>query len=132
MPRSFRVLIAVCALLVSVLAQSALAKNALPAPSVDFTRFVLSTGTTSGGVTNAGGALQLSGADDGAWLSPPATVAAFDQLVASWNATTPANTWITVEMSATGSDRTTKWYTMGIWTSEPVATHRTSVSGQGD
>ena len=132
MPRSFRVLIAVCALLVSVLAGSALAKNALPAPSVDFTRFVLSGGTTSGGVTNAGGTLQLSGADDGAWLSPPAPVAAFDQLVASWNATTPANTWITVQMSATGSDRTTKWYTMGIWTSEPVVAHRTSVSGQGD
>jgi len=132
MRRSFSVLLAVLAILIAPLATSALAKSAPVIPSVSFARFALSGGTVSG-LSNSGGTLTLSGADDGTWLSPSQTVPfAFDELVASWNATTPTDTWITIEMSATGSGRTTKWYTMGIWTSDPVPAHRTSVSGQGD
>src|SRR5438067_2490551 len=132
MPRSFRVLVAVCALLVSMLAGSAAAGSTLPTPSVSFARFDLTTGTTSG-LSSRNGVLTISHGSDGTWLSPLQHVNfAFDELVASWNATTPANTWITVEMSATGSRRTTKWYTMGTWTSDPVPEHRTSLSHQGD
>ena len=133
MTRSVRVFVAICALLVSLLSGSAAASSTLPAPQVSFARFALSGGTLSG-VSNSGGTLTLaSGTNDGTWLSPAQSVPfAFDELVASWNATTPSDTWITIEMAATGSGRTTKWYTMGIWTSDAVPAHRTSVSGQGD
>lgn len=132
MRRSQSVLFAVIALLASVLAQPAVAKSTLPAPSVLFARFDLGTGTRTGLATGAGLTLP-SGTDNGSWLSTGQAVPfAFDELVASWNAMTPANTWITIEMAATGSGRTTKWYTMGIWTSGLDAAHRTSVGGQGD
>jgi peptidase C39-like protein len=68
----------------------------------------------------------------GSWTSPWTTVSfAFDELVASWNATTPATTWIRVEMQARGSGRETKWYTMQIWASGDGDIHRTSVRLQG-
>jgi hypothetical protein len=69
----------------------------------------------------------------GSWTSPWTAVPfAFDELVASWNATTPATTWIRVEMQARGSGRETKWYTMQVWASGDGDIHRTSLSGQGD
>jgi len=69
----------------------------------------------------------------GEWLSAPVTPSfAFDELVASWNAATPDGTWIKTEMQATGSGRTTKWYTLGIWASGDGTIHRTSVPAQGD
>jgi hypothetical protein len=69
----------------------------------------------------------------GTWTSTWTSVAfAFDELVASWNAATPAGTWIRTEMQARGSGRETKWYTMGIWASGDGDVHRTSVGGQGD
>jgi hypothetical protein len=68
----------------------------------------------------------------GSWTSPWTDVPfAFDELVASWNATTPATTWIRVEMQAQGSGRETKWYTMQVWASGDTDIHRTSLSGQG-
>ena len=134
MARSHGVLLAVIALLASVLAQPAIAKTTLPAPSVSFTKFALTAGSVTGAaVRTSSGALELSAGDQGSWLSPSQSAGLdFDELVASWNATTPTGSWITIEMAATGSGRTTKWYTMGLWTSDPVPARRTSVSGQGD
>ncbi|PZS27381.1 MAG: hypothetical protein DLM59_16620 [Pseudonocardiales bacterium] len=55
------------------------------------------------------------------------------ELVASWNADTPAGTWIQVEMSGrTNAGTTTKWYVMGRWASGDGDIHRTSVGSQGD
>jgi len=69
----------------------------------------------------------------GTWISDPVTTPfAFDELVASWNAATPNGTWIKTELQATGSGRTTKWYTLGIWASGDGTIHRTSVPAQGD
>ncbi|GGW95799.1 peptidase C39 family protein [Streptomyces noursei] len=70
------------------------------------------------------------------WTSPvrrlpvPATEA-----VASWNAHTPAGTWIAVELRGTYSDGGhTPWYVMGRWTAGDGETdiRRTSVDGQKD
>ncbi|MFJ9942610.1 peptidase C39 family protein [Streptomyces erythrochromogenes] len=68
------------------------------------------------------------------WTSPlhrstvPATEA-----VASWNARTPAGTWIQVELRATYTDGTTApWYVMGRWASGDTDVRRTSVDGQTD
>lgn len=55
------------------------------------------------------------------------------QLVASWNAATPAGTWLQIEMRGTvDGGATTKWYVMGRWASGDADIHRTSVPGQGD
>lgn len=68
------------------------------------------------------------------WTSPvhrltvPATEA-----IASWNAQTPAGTWIQVELTGTYSDGTAApWYVMGRWASGDKDIRRTSVDGQKD
>src|SRR5438093_12430438 len=98
MRRLFSVLFATVAIVASsFLAQPAFAAKTLPAPQISFTRFVLSGGTADAGVSNRGGTLSLTGgATDGTWLSPSQDAQLdFDELVASWNATTPTNTWLT-------------------------------------
>ncbi|MFE2135644.1 peptidase C39 family protein [Streptomyces sp. NPDC059466] len=68
------------------------------------------------------------------WTSPvhrlavPATEA-----IASWNAHTPAGTWLQVELTGTYSDGTaTPWYVMGRWAAGDQDIRRTSVDGQKD
>src|SRR5207245_10950264 len=58
----------------------------------------------------------------------------FSELVSSWNATTPAGTWVEAEMQASrdGGATATKWYVMGRWASGDGDIHRNSVGGQGD
>ena len=113
-------------------AQPASAKGS-PPPPVSFARLSFTAGTSSG-VTATSTSLTLpSGGAEGTWTSASQPVPfAFDELVASWNATTPGGSWITIEMAASGSARTTKWYTMGIWTSDVSPEHRTSLGGQAD
>lgn len=61
-------------------------------------------------------------------LPVPATEA-----VASWNAHTPAGTWLQVELRGTYSDGTdTPWYVMGRWAAGDQDIRRTSVDGQSD
>ncbi|MGY1502297.1 peptidase C39 family protein [Streptomyces sp. QTS52] len=68
------------------------------------------------------------------WTSPvhrltvPAT-----EVIASWNARTPAGTWLQVELTGTYSDGTaTPWYVMGCWASGDQDIKRTSVDDQTD
>ncbi len=69
----------------------------------------------------------------GIWTSAAVrTPFAFDQLVASWNATTPSGTWIDVQLRASGASRQTKWYTLAIWSSGDDTIHRTTLKGQDD
>ncbi|MEU7056677.1 peptidase C39 family protein [Streptomyces sp. NPDC046197] len=61
-------------------------------------------------------------------LSVPATEA-----IASWNAHTPAGTWLQVELRGTYSDGSeTPWYVMGRWAAGDQDIRRTSVDNQGD
>src|SRR2546426_3786753 len=150
---SFAIVIA-AALVMSAAATSATAKT-VGVPPVQFMRASL-TGGTASGVQQSGGALTLASTglsaglyddpfDDpalpaiayqsGSWTSGLTEVPfEFDELVASWNAETPAGTWIRIEMQARGGPGRdpTKWYTMGIWASGDGDIHRTSVGGQGD
>jgi hypothetical protein len=68
------------------------------------------------------------------WLSPVHTAATpAGELIASWNAATPAGTFLRVEMLGTYSDGTdTPWYTLGVWASGDDDIRRTSVDGQED
>ncbi|MFJ8002404.1 peptidase C39 family protein [Streptomyces sp. NPDC096310] len=70
------------------------------------------------------------------WTSPtyrskvPAT-----EVIASWNASTPAGTWLQVELRGQYADGTdTPWYVMGRWTSGDGDgdIRRTSLDGQSD
>ncbi|MEU6367580.1 peptidase C39 family protein [Streptomyces sp. NPDC046931] len=61
-------------------------------------------------------------------LSVPSTEA-----IASWNAHTPAGTWLQAELKGTYSDGTdTPWYVMGRWAAGDRDIRRTSVDGQTD
>ncbi|MER5852070.1 peptidase C39 family protein [Streptomyces sp. NPDC002012] len=68
------------------------------------------------------------------WTSPvhrsavPAT-----EVIASWNADTPAGTWIQIELQGRYSDATsTPWYVMGRWAAGDADIRRTSVDDQTD
>ncbi|MER6612910.1 peptidase C39 family protein [Streptomyces xantholiticus] len=68
------------------------------------------------------------------WTSPvhrssvPAT-----EVIASWNADTPAGTWLQVELSGRYSDGSaTPWFVMGRWAAGDMDIRRTSVDDQGD
>ncbi|MDL2080242.1 peptidase C39 family protein [Streptomyces sp. GXMU-J15] len=61
-------------------------------------------------------------------LSVPSTEA-----IASWNAHTPAGTWIQIELKGTYSDGTdSPWYVMGRWAAGDGDIKRTSVDDQTD
>ncbi|HEX4744862.1 MAG TPA: C39 family peptidase, partial [Candidatus Limnocylindria bacterium] len=142
---------AIALVMTSLLPGTALAKEGGSAgPNVAFTRASLSSGTHAGVVLSGTGLVLAAGglasgtyADPfghppiayesgtwiGAWTSTPFS---YDELVASWNAETPAGTWVRIEMQGRGSGRETKLYTLGIWASGDGDIHRTSVSLQGD
>ncbi len=72
--------------------------------------------------------------DLGRWVSPwyrPGF--AFDELIPSWEATTPRDSWVQVQVrgrSETG--QRSKWYTMANWSARDGAFHRTSLGSQAD
>ncbi|HEX7745413.1 MAG TPA: C39 family peptidase [Micromonosporaceae bacterium] len=68
------------------------------------------------------------------WTSPVTQIGfAASELVASWNAETPAGTWIQIEMQGTyNTGGQTPWYVMGRWAAGDQDIKRTSVNGQGD
>ncbi len=58
----------------------------------------------------------------------------FDTAISSWNAITPAGTWLQVELRAyrPSDAHWTKYYIMGVWASGTDTIERHSVNGQGD
>ncbi|MGW6689790.1 peptidase C39 family protein [Streptomyces sp. NPDC054961] len=68
------------------------------------------------------------------WTSPVhASTVPATEVIASWNARTPAGTWIQIELRGTYTDGTaTPWYVMGRWASGDGDIRRTSIDGQTD
>jgi hypothetical protein len=67
--------------------------------------------------------------DVGSWTSSVVTPGfAFTQLVASWSASTPKNSWIEVRVKVAGGH----WMVLGRWASSDKHVRRTSVPGQSD
>ncbi|GHH46433.1 membrane protein [Streptomyces umbrinus] len=68
------------------------------------------------------------------WTSPVHRLAVpSTEVIPSWNARTPAGTWLQVELSGTYSDGTaTPWYVMGRWAAGDQDIRRTSVDDQSD
>ncbi|MFD0270251.1 peptidase C39 family protein [Streptomyces sp. NPDC127106] len=55
------------------------------------------------------------------------------EVIASWNAATPAGSWIRVDLRATYDDGSTSpWYVMARWAAGDADIRRTSVDGQTD
>ena len=56
----------------------------------------------------------------------------FTEAIASWNASTPAGTWIEAQFRAQYGTHWSKWYSLGIWASDDSTIQRHSVRLQGD
>lgn len=74
--------------------------------------------------------------DRSTWMGPRVSAPfGATEIIASWNAKTPAGTWVEVAAQATTtSGDTTGWYVMGRWASGDASSDisRSSVSGQSD
>lgn len=56
----------------------------------------------------------------------------FTQAIASWNALTPAGSWIETQIRAQIGARWTKWYNLGVWAADGSTIRRHSVNQQAD
>ena len=56
----------------------------------------------------------------------------FSELIVSWNARTPPGTGLRIEACAVYPTNATRFYMLGLWSSEPAAFPRESVPGQKD
>jgi hypothetical protein len=85
-------------------------------------------GSYNGGNYYNGGSFSIGEA------TSPEITAAFDykEAIASWNATTPAGSWVEIQFRAEYGTRWSKWYVLGIWASDTSTIARHSVNAQGD
>src|SRR6185503_9258807 len=56
----------------------------------------------------------------------------YKEAIASWNASTPAGSWVEIQFRAQYGTRWSKWYVLGIWASDTFTVERHSVNLQGD
>lgn len=56
----------------------------------------------------------------------------WDELVVSWNAEAPSGTFLKIEVRGIYSGQPTRFYTMGLWSADPVQFPRESVEHQKD
>lgn len=56
----------------------------------------------------------------------------FDELVVSWNVRTPTGTGLKIEACGVYPSGSTRFYALGLWSSDPAAFPRESVPGQKD
>jgi hypothetical protein len=54
----------------------------------------------------------------------------FDTLVPSWNASTPAGTWMELEVRVRSGGNWSRWFNMGVWAKGTTDIKRHSVNGQ--
>jgi hypothetical protein len=90
------------------------------------------TGWTADGVTTSGGLRLAPGRTSGTAVSPVVrTGFGAREAIPSWNAATPAGTWLEARVRARVGGRWTRWYELGSWSSRSGA-RRHSVDGQRD
>jgi hypothetical protein len=131
--RSAAAFLALAIVAVALLAPSA--RAATPA-LIHLARFTSAAGFADGtfdGIAVDGDRLSLAvGEVNGTWTSSTVLPGfAFTRLVASWNAQTPGDSRLRIEVQATSSaGETSDPYVLGIWAT--AETTRTSVNGQAD
>ena len=85
-------------------------------------------GTYNGGNYYNGGSFFVGEA-----TSPEITTSFnYKEAIASWNASTPAGSWVEIQFRAQYGTRWSKWYVLGIWASDDSTIRRHSVQSQGD
>src|SRR5664280_1949866 len=126
--------------LLSALALGPMAALGAPPSPITYQAWHTSAGFRSGQldhgarITLVGGrdALTLDGRTEiGSWTSPawwPSSP--IKDLVASWQASTPADSWAETFLSVYVGGHWSQWYVMGRWALTTSAIHRTSVNGQ--
>lgn len=134
------VLLAVTGVLAGQPAAGAAARSS-PSP-VSFsawrTRADLGAGDLTGGarIEEVGGRAAVTlehGGDSGTWTSPVRRVpSGIGDLVPSWQARTPGDSWIEIRLSVHVADHWSAWYRMGDWSFDSNTMPRTSVNGQKD
>jgi Peptidase_C39 like family len=124
-----RALFLICALLLSMSAPAYAATQ-----PIAFTRTALSKGNASGVQFDGTSLVLAPGETSGMWTAEPTQPGfGFDHVVASWDADTPADGSLTVQVQATtAAGPSTDWYTLGIWAADDRSVRRTSLSGQRD
>src|SRR5215213_7039267 len=60
------------------------------------------------------------------------TTFSYKEAIASWNTTTPAGSWLEVQLRAQYGTRWSKWYVLGIWAADTSTVVRYSVNAQKD
>lgn len=66
-------------------------------------------------------------------ISPEiASAFSYKQAIASWNASTPAGSWLEVQCRTQYGTRWSKWYVLGIWAADTSTIVRHSVDAQKD
>ncbi|MDQ3809235.1 MAG: C39 family peptidase [Chloroflexota bacterium] len=117
-----------------LVASSQPARAAEPAAPILFTRLPFNNGTLDQVLVEDGRLLLAPGASSGEWTSAPVEPGfGFDRLVASWNAETPSDAYIRVEVQATtDTGVATDWYVLGLWAASDTTIRRTSLRGQED
>ncbi len=85
-------------------------------------------GTYNGGNYYNGGSFLVGEA------TSPEIAATFNykQAIASWNASTPAGSWVEIQFRAQYGTRWSKWYILGIWAADYSTIRRHSVKSQAD
>lgn len=69
----------------------------------------------------------------GTAVSPVVTPAhPINSVVVSWNATTPAGSWLEVHIRTLQGGHWTRWYRLPVWASSFDTVHRHSIDGQSD
>jgi hypothetical protein len=85
-------------------------------------------GTYEGGNYYNGGAFIVGEA-----ISPEvSTPFPYWDAIASWNASTPAGSWLEIQLRARFGSRWSKWYVLGIWAADDSTIRRHSVNSQTD
>jgi hypothetical protein len=87
------------------------------------------------GLKSFSGFEQARGSRSGELILTSPVIAAqinWDQLIASWNADTPPGIYLKVEARALYLDHATKYFNLGLWSSDPERFPRESVPGQRD
>jgi len=72
--------------------------------------------------------------EQSAWLSPETRPGfGFTELITSWNAATPAGTWVEIEVRVSEDGmHMSRWLSLGRWAETDSDIHPTSVPDQGD
>ena len=105
------------------------------AGELEFDAATAASGTDpySAGAYNGGNYYNAGSFRVGEAISPEiSTPFNFNDAIASWNASTPGNSWLEIQFRAQYGTRWSKWYVLGIWASDATPVQRHSVQSQGD